>query len=227
MLSLIKQKIKSIPFVFSLIENVKFFISGTKKNISGFENKIGNRGVLKKVKITIQGNHNLIQIEEGVTLDGLEINMIGDNHRLIVGKNSHIIKGEIWFEDNNCSIQIGQDCFFKSPHIAVTEPDSYIKIGNNTGIGKDVEIRTGDSHSIIDLETKKRINYAQNIEIGDMVWIGVRAMIFKGVKISNNVIVSANAIVTSDVPSNVVVAGVPAKVVKTNVDWKWERIYDK
>jgi len=210
-----------------LIESVKFFMAGTQRNISGLGNKIENKGVLKKVKFTIQGNHNLIQIAEGTTIEDVEINVIGNNHRLIVGKNSHIVKGEIWFEDDNCSIEIGQACFFKSPHIAVTEPGSFIKIGNNTGIGKDVEIRTGDSHSIIDLETKKRINYAQNIEIGDMVWIGVRAMIFKGVKISNNVIVSANAIVTSDVPSNVVVAGVPAKVVKTNVDWKWERIYDR
>lgn len=50
--------------------------------------------------------------------------------------------------------------------------------------------------------------------IGNNVWIGDKATILAGVHIGNNVIVAANAVVTKDVPSNCLVAGVPAKIVK-------------
>ncbi|MNL81490.1 Galactoside O-acetyltransferase [compost metagenome] len=45
-------------------------------------------------------------------------------------------------------------------------------------------------------------------------WLGAGAMIMPGVTIGENAIVSAGAVVTRDVPANVVVAGVPAKIIK-------------
>ncbi|MDX2226746.1 MAG: acyltransferase [Verrucomicrobiae bacterium] len=50
--------------------------------------------------------------------------------------------------------------------------------------------------------------------IGDTVWIGMNAVILKGVTIGDNSIIAAGAMVTKDVPANVVVAGNPAQVVK-------------
>lgn len=49
--------------------------------------------------------------------------------------------------------------------------------------------------------------------IGDCVYIGPGAKIIGAVKIGNNVVVGANAVVTKDVPDNAVVAGVPAKII--------------
>jgi len=91
----------------------------------------------------------------------------------------------------------------------------------------EIEFRTGDSHSIIDNETKKRINMAQNIEVGNHVWIGARSIILKGVSIGNNSIIGTNSIVTKNIPSHSVAAGIPAKVVKNNIDWVRTRIYDE
>jgi len=51
--------------------------------------------------------------------------------------------------------------------------------------------------------------------LGDYVAFGPGAKAFGGVTIGNNVFVAANAVVTKDVPDNVVVAGVPAKIIKT------------
>jgi len=51
-------------------------------------------------------------------------------------------------------------------------------------------------------------------EIGDHVLIGANAVILEGVKIGNHSVVAAGAIVTTDVPENVVVAGSPAKIIK-------------
>jgi serine O-acetyltransferase len=52
--------------------------------------------------------------------------------------------------------------------------------------------------------------------IGDNVTIGAGAKVLGGIKIGNNVTVGANAVVTKSLPDNVVAAGVPAKIIRTN-----------
>lgn len=57
--------------------------------------------------------------------------------------------------------------------------------------------------------------------IGDNVYIGPGVKIFNGAKIGNNVMIGANAVVNKDVPDDVVVVGVPAKIIKGTPDyWK-------
>lgn len=53
-----------------------------------------------------------------------------------------------------------------------------------------------------------------DIVVGNNVWIGSNAIILEGVKIGENSVVAAGAVVTKDVPENVVVAGVPAQVIR-------------
>lgn len=54
-------------------------------------------------------------------------------------------------------------------------------------------------------------------QIGDYVYISAGARIIGNVKIGNNVIVGANAVVTKDVPDHCIVAGVPAKIIRENI----------
>ena len=58
------------------------------------------------------------------------------------------------------------------------------------------------------------------ITIGNKVWIATNAMVLPGVTIGDGAIIAAGAVVTHDVPPQCMVAGVPAKVVKENVEWK-------
>ena len=51
-------------------------------------------------------------------------------------------------------------------------------------------------------------------KIGDNVFIGSGAKIIGAVTVGNNVIIAPNAVVTKDVPSNVIVAGIPCKIIK-------------
>lgn len=56
------------------------------------------------------------------------------------------------------------------------------------------------------------------IIIGENCWIGANVRICKGVKIGDNSVVAACSVVTKDVPANCIVAGNPAKIVKTGID---------
>lgn len=92
----------------------------------------------------------------------------------------------------------------------------HIRIGNDVAIGNNVVIRDSDDHEIVSSPTEM----TKSVYIGDHVWIGERAMILKGVNIGEGAIIAAGAIVTKDVLSHTLVAGVPAKIVKKDVNWK-------
>lgn len=116
-------------------------------------------------------------------------------------------------------------------------PPFYTDCGKNIHVGKNVFINCcchfqdqggiyiGDnvlfgSHAVL-----ATINHGQNpaergdnfpkpIHIGNKVWIGAHATILPGVTIGDNAIVAAGAVVTHNIPSNAVVGGVPAKIIK-------------
>lgn len=98
-----------------------------------------------------------------------------------------------------------------------------IKIGKDVAISHNVIIEDFDGHQIYNIESdekKENLQTGVPIEIGDHVWIGAKAVILKGVHIGNGAVVAAGSIVTSDIPEHCLCAGVPARVIRENVDWK-------
>ena len=89
-----------------------------------------------------------------------------------------------------------------------------ITIGKSCAISWDVTIIDSDYYSIDGIEQTSRI------EIGNHVWIGMNAKILKGVKIGDGAVIAAGSVVTKDVPSKAMVGGVPAKIIKENVNWQ-------
>jgi acetyltransferase-like isoleucine patch superfamily enzyme len=66
-----------------------------------------------------------------------------------------------------------------------------------------------------DIDSEKRhMLHPAPIHIGNRVWIGSNVVITKGVTIGDNSVIAAGAVVTKDIPANVVAGGVPAKVIK-------------
>lgn len=94
-----------------------------------------------------------------------------------------------------------------------------VSIGDGLLTGRFVYI--GDNaHGGLSLEEAsvppvlRRLQSKGDIVIGQNVWIGDKVTILGGVTIGDNVIVGANSVVTHDVPSHCLVAGVPAKIIK-------------
>lgn len=91
-----------------------------------------------------------------------------------------------------------------------------IEIGNNVTLASWVYIVAHDGVS------KKQVGYSRvgRITIGNNVFIGARSIVLSNVKIGDNSVVGANSVVTKDVPSGVVVAGNPAKIILTIEEYK-------
>lgn len=91
-----------------------------------------------------------------------------------------------------------------------------ITIGDRTLIAPDVKIYRGEHNMDASKRfgTRHLITTTRPDTIGKDCWIGGNATILPGVKIGDNVVVAAGAVVTKDLPSNTVCGGVPARVLR-------------
>jgi acetyltransferase-like isoleucine patch superfamily enzyme len=84
-----------------------------------------------------------------------------------------------------------------------------------------IVLRNHDSHRIIDTSTDQVINQPKDIVLGNHVWIGQNATILKGANVGDNSVIGFGSVVTSSCEPGSVLAGVPAKVVRHNVNWDY------
>lgn len=189
----------------------------------------GNRiiaqcALLKKVDIRISGTNNTIIVEDFSTLKNTAVYIHGDNNTITIGPWYTLINAELCIEDDGNRITLGEHTkILGKTHLAAIEGTA-ITIGKDCLFSSDVHFRTGDSHSILDMQGR-RINDSRDIILGDHVWVGTKSTCLKGAQVAGHSIIGACALVTGkfDQPHSAL-AGVPAKVVKTGVDWSARRI---
>ena len=183
-----------------------------------------NQGkLLYKCKIKSYGKNKII-FHKGGIIRNTTICIRGDHNVVEIGEDTCINQGNIYIEDHNNCVTIGDRTNLCGKiHLACTEGRS-IKMGNDCLCSSEIVLRTGDSHSVIDM-SGERINSAADVVIGDHVWIGYRVLVNKGVVIPENTVIGTGAVVTKSFDeSNTILAGVPAKVVKKNIKWCKERL---
>lgn len=168
------------------------------------------RNIIKIWKAFKFGKNSEIFIRGIDSVIELKSTSLGENFYLLTGINCH-----------NQKIVIGENVtVWKDLEIHVTDNDNCVTIGNDCMFSKNTKLWTSDGHAIIDLETNSVINCVYgDITIEEHVWIGSDVAIQKGVKIGCNSIIGSGAVVTKSFPQNVIVAGVPAKIIKENVTW--------
>lgn len=91
-----------------------------------------------------------------------------------------------------------------------------IKLGHDVRIADNVTIRDSDNHEIL---ADHHIS-TQPIVIGDHVWIGMNTVILKGVTIGDGAIIAAGSVVTQNIPPGALAGGVPARVIRQDVQWR-------
>jgi acetyltransferase-like isoleucine patch superfamily enzyme len=107
-------------------------------------------------------------------------------------------------------LEIGNNVFINYGTSIVSS--AHVKVGDDCLIGTQVMVMDCDFHRV---EDKAWDTTGQPILVEDRVWLGNRSIILKGVTIGHDAVVAAGSVVTADVPPRTVVAGVPARVVRT------------
>jgi len=135
---------------------------------------------------------------------------IGD-HVSLLGCSDNKIRITVWPQGKPVKGIVIGDHVLISPGVRISA-SNYIHISDSCMLASNVYISDSDWHEIynraISLPSKTSVVLEEN------VWVGDSAIICKGVRIGKNSIIGAGAVVTSDIPPNVIAAGNPARVVK-------------
>jgi acetyltransferase-like isoleucine patch superfamily enzyme len=182
--------------------------------------------IKRKIHFLIGKRNRLYAIWWGVKL-GSEVEFDGICHferfpgtTIIIGnhcqfrsrKNSNLIginrpcSISTMLSNYNSSIEIGNNCGFSGTVIGAFKR---IKIGNNVRCGANTMITDSDWHL-----DDSRSGVPADVVIKDNVWLGVNAIVLKGVTIGENSLIGANSVVTKNIPANVIAAGNPCKIIK-------------
>ncbi len=108
------------------------------------------------------------------------------------------------------NVELGHRCAPGMSAGCYVQARNGIRAGHNLRVGPNVGLISANH----DLEDYDRHLPCDPIVIGDNVWLGMNTVVMPGVKIGSNVVVGANSVVTADLPSNVVAAGNPCRVVR-------------
>jgi acetyltransferase-like isoleucine patch superfamily enzyme len=145
-----------------------------------------------------------IEIGNGVTiLNSLRQNTAGIIHKTV------LIAG------TGALLRIGNDVGISG---AILDARKSIIIGDRCMLGANCSVISSDYHPLYPLARHNRLARAVQdapITLDNDVWIGANAIILKGVTIGAASVVGAGSVVTKSVPPGVVVAGNPARIVKT------------
>lgn len=179
-----------------------------------------------------------IEVAEGADTANLVVQGEGSGHRLslaagirfpstttvtfggsasIVELGTGVSYGGAIVVHNGAAVRIGEGSTFGRVELIADAAD--IDIGADCMFSYGIELRTTDAHPLFDVRTGRRINPRRPITVEDYVWVGKQVTVMKGVRLGTCSAVALRSVVTVDVPSLCVVAGVPARVVRRGTIW--------
>lgn len=115
--------------------------------------------------------------------------------------------------DYGSNIYLGRHVYFNFNCVVLDVCD--VHIGDHTFFGPAVQIYTG-THPLDHMKRRSEES-GKPVRIGSDVWVGGSAVILPGITIGDRVVVGAGSVVTKDLPDDVVAAGNPCRVIRSNV----------
>lgn len=175
-----------------------------------------------KFNININGKSNKINISNRVSLKAGKIVILGSGNRIYIGEDCNL-NVSIVIKSNDSSIYIGKKTTMLNVLISLHEQGS-IYIGEDCMLSGGIRMDVSDMHSIIDNDTKIRINPAKDIFVDNHVWIANGVTLLKGTILGCNSVVGASTVTSGYYPDNSLVVGSPGKVIKNNINWNRDLI---
>lgn len=197
---------------------------GNRQLREGRENQllVGENTWMTRTRIEMRGDNHTIIIGPHCRLHDLKILLNGTRLRLEIGAGCQL-RGKIKLEDNGSQIIVGGGTTMENGYLGAYE-GTQLEIGNDCMFSDQVGIRTGDMHSIVDGASQLRLNPADNIRIGPHVWLCRGVTVLKGCQIGAHSVVGGYSVVTDSLPAGVLAAGIPAKILRSNITWSRERL---
>jgi acetyltransferase-like isoleucine patch superfamily enzyme len=176
------------------------------------------------VRFKWSGTGNVVHVGKGCDFRNVTFVVRGDGNTITFRDEVRINRRATLWLDEGSALIVGSRSTFEDVHLAVTE-GTKLQIGSDCMFATDVEVRTGDSHSVLEDASGQRINSARSIEVGSHVWVGSRVLILKGGSLAGNCVVAAGSVVTRpiDEPGSLV-AGSPASVRRRGINWSRDRL---
>ena len=198
-------------FIKKIIYRIKGYYIG--KNVSlGF----GSVVIGKKVVIKNNTKIGLLSVVRGREINIDRFVRIGsmcmiDTEKIIIGEDSRINENVIigGMKTPESLIKIGKRVIIME--YSFINPTKPIILGDDTGIGGHCLLFTHGSW-LSELEGYP-VSFAP-ITLGKKVWLPWRIFILPGVEIGDNVVIGANSLINKSFPSNVLIAGSPAKIIR-------------
>jgi acetyltransferase-like isoleucine patch superfamily enzyme len=204
----------------SCLYNILHYNNAWKYNHHG--NQIEFAGAfLKGTVFDVRGCDNRVIIGPKARLSNCKITIIGNHCSLVIGGGHTIVNGtSFWLQDDHSHISIGKDFMCGEGSQIASCEGTIISLGDDCMLSEDIEMRSSDSHSIFNTNTRMRINEARNITISNHVWITAHVRILKGSYVAAHCVVGNSSLVSGKLSqSHSIYAGVPCKLMKEQIEW--------
>ncbi len=167
----------------------------------------------------INASRNMVVLGPQCSLRG-EINFQGNGNLCYCdGKGGDVQVYRVFFYSTGSAFVFGQGstCVYGTFHLE--GPNRHIIVARDCMISGDVYAAGTDNHAILERSTGRVLNIPGDLRIGPRAWIGFGTTLLKDAHVGEGAIVAARSTVTRPVADNTIVAGSPARVVRTDVDW--------
>ena len=183
----------------------------------------GKRKSVKKIKglvIHNYGNNNTAEFQMPVNFINTKLFFYNSNSSFSIKSSLNGIVDSSFYLKNNTAISIGKNLEITKDAYIVAGHDAPIHIGDNCLFAAKISIRSSDGHNIYTKDTLEVINGNKPVIVENSVWLGYDCLILRGAIVRKNSIVGAKALVNKPFNvSNVIIAGVPARIIKENISW--------
>ena len=250
MFNLIHKYYTNTHKIFSLGEKgiIKFKFKLNEKELNDL-----NKNSLKKnnnIVILIKQNGDRIEYAD---IPGISISFLGKNSKVEIYESKNPFFNCKFYLNNNCnvciretnesitnlniycmysndvSVNIEKNCSINSANIEMNHVNNLVfKLGADCMVSGGIIFRLHDAHTIFDLTTKQVLNKPlKGIIVGEHCWIAQNVTILKDVELAPDTIVGFGSIVTKSFHRpNTIIAGTPAKIVKENVNWTRQNVFE-